>query len=135
MFQVLHDLLLAYQRSRQAVHLQQAVKGQDRRVFRRVPVVVACQIRNPMLGLESAGLTVNISMDGLGLTAPVSWAEASRIRIRLEGVNFESEGVVMFRKEEAPQFRYGIRLVGTRISEIFKLFRFLRQHHSGPLSL
>lgn len=135
MFQALHDLLVAYQRSREAVHVQPGAGGQDRRVFLRVPVVVGCTLFNPMFGLESEGRTINVSMDGLGLTAPVNWSESSRIRIRLESVGFESEGVVVFRKEEAGQFRYGVRLIRTRVTQILKLFRFLHRHHSGKLSL
>jgi hypothetical protein len=117
------------------VDVEQAGAGQDRRVFRRVPVVVPCRIANAMFGLESEATTVNISMDGMGLLAPVNWSESSRIRIQLAPAGFETEGVIVYRKGETPGYRYGVRFAGTKISQIFKLRRFLKQHHSGKLSL
>ncbi|OGR89523.1 MAG: hypothetical protein A2992_03735 [Elusimicrobia bacterium RIFCSPLOWO2_01_FULL_59_12] len=135
MFRGVLEIFLAYRRSREAVDIQQAGLGRDRRVFNRVPVQAACRISNPMFGLESVGSTVNISLDGVGMVAPVNWSEGNRIHLFIEPAGFETEGVIVFRMEEAPQFRYGVRFLQTQLPQIIKLRRFLKQQHHGRLSL
>jgi hypothetical protein len=109
--------------------------GQDRRVFQRVPLKVPCGLTNPLFGLETTGTTIDISLDGLGLTAPVNWSEGNHIRIQFKESMLDAEAVIVFRKEEAPVFRYGVRFRKAGLFQILKLRRFLKKHYSGPLSL
>ena len=135
MFAAFFEILLAYRRSHEVFDARAASVGQDRRIFQRVPIKVDCRLTNPVFGLESVGSTIDISLDGLGVMAPVNWAQGNRIRIWLESAGFEAAGVIVFRKEEAPNFRYGVRFEQTGILQILKLRRFLKQNHSGRLRL
>jgi len=55
--------------------------GKDRRVFQRISVQIPCKMDNQLFGLESEGSTVNLSLGGMGLVAPVSWPEGSQVRV------------------------------------------------------
>ncbi len=129
------EISLAYRLSREAWDSQRAGLGQDRRVFHRVSTKVACKLTHPMFGLEASGTTVDLSLEGLGVVLPVNWSEGSRVHVRLDTVNFDADGIVVFRKEESPQFRYGIKFQNTGVFQIIRLRRFLQQHHSGRLSV
>lgn len=129
------EILLAYRRAREAFDTQPSNLGQDRRVFERVHRQVNCRLANPMFGLETLGTTVDISLDGLGVVAPINWSQGSRVRLWIDDIGFEAAGLIVFRKEETPQFRYGIRFTKTGIFQILKLRRFLQQNHSGRLTV
>ena len=75
-----------------------------------------------------------MSLNGVGVVVPANWAEGNRIRVRIDEIKFEADGIIVFRKEEAPQFRYGVRFQNTGIFKILKLRRFLQSHHNGRLS-
>ena len=128
------EIVKAHRQSRQQWEPQQANLGQDRRVFLRVSVQVPCHLNNPMFGLESSGRTVDLSLGGVGCVGPVNWPIGSRIRIGLEPMAFAAEGIVVYRKEEPPQFRYGIKFHNLGYIQIFKLRRFLKRKHNGYLS-
>ncbi len=129
------EVWLAYRSSRQLFDSRVPMHGQDRRVFQRVPVKLSCDLANPLFGLETTGTTIDISLDGLGLTAPVNWSEGNHIRVQFKELQFDANAVIVFRKEEASVFRYGVRFRRANIFQILKLRRFLKKYHSGPLSL
>jgi hypothetical protein len=129
------ETLAAYRRSREIFLEQVPGGGRDRRVFQRVQLQTACRLSNPVFGLESSGTTTDISLDGLGVIAPVNWAHGNRIRLSLGAAGFEASGVIVFRREEAPNFRYGVRFEKTGLLQILKLRRFLKQTHKGRLKL
>jgi hypothetical protein len=130
----LDEVFLAYRKSREMYDPRQAGLGQDRRIFYRVTLKVVCRMLSPMFGLETSGTTVDVSLNGVGVIVPANWAEGNRIRVRIDDIKFEADGIIVFRKEEEPQFRYGVRFQNTGIFQILKLRRFLQGHHSGRLS-
>jgi len=130
----LFEIIKAHRQSREQWDPQLANLGQDRRVFLRVSLQVPCQLNNPMFGLESSGRTVDLSLGGVGLVGPVNWPIGSRIRIGLEVLTFVVDGIVVFRREESPQFRYGIKFQHLGYFQVFKIRRFLKKQHNGSLS-
>ena len=86
-------------------------------------------------GLESAGTAVNVGLGGTGVLAPVNWSEGSRIRMRLEPLDFEVDAIIVFRREETPQFHYGVKFQQMGFLQILKLRRFLLQTHTGRLTI
>jgi hypothetical protein len=129
------EVSLAYRLSREAWDPKQAGLGQDRRVFHRIPLRVDCKLANPAFGLESSGQTVDVSLEGLGVVLPVNWSEGNRVRVQLDEIPFQAEGTIVFRKEDAPNFRYGVKFQKTGLFQLIRLRRFLQQHHSGKLSV
>jgi hypothetical protein len=131
----LAEIHLAHRRSREEWQPKQANVGKDRRVFYRVPVTLPCLLVHPMFGLEVLAATVNMSLEGAGLSAPVNWSEGSRVHLRFEAIGLDVDGIIVFRKEEAPRFRYGVMFQKLGLFQILKLRRFLRSQHTGRLSL
>ena len=131
----LDEAVRAYRKSREFFDPRQSGLGQDRRVFHRVPLEIPCRLVSPMFGLETSGTTVDISLDGLGVTVPANWAEGNRVRVRLDSIKFEASGIIVFRKEEGHLFRYGVRFQQTGFFQILKLRRSLQEHYSGRLTI
>jgi hypothetical protein len=132
--QAFSEILLAYRRSREPFEIQQVGLGKDRRIFLRVSLQIPCSIANPMFGLESPASTVDASLEGVGVLAPVNWSQGSRIRVKLEAISFEADGIIVFRREESPHFRYGVRFQSTALLQLLKLRRLLKKSHGGRLS-
>jgi hypothetical protein len=130
-FRGLFEILLAYRRSREIWLPEQAGLGQDRRVFQRVMVRMPCQMSSPLFGLEAACQTIDLSLDGLGLKAPVNWAEGNHVRLELNDAGFAAEGTIAYRREDPPQFRYGVKFKNLGWLQIMHLRRFLKQNHRG----
>jgi hypothetical protein len=131
----LSEIFLARQRSRERWRPLTVDPGRDRRVFYRVSLQMPCKLIQPMFGLEAAGSTIDLSLEGAGLFAPVNWAEGSRVRLQLESVDFESAAVIVYRKqEEVSRFRYGVKFEHMGFFQIVKLRRWLQKKYSGRLS-
>src|SRR5262249_10589895 len=97
MFRGAIELFLAHRHSREAWDPKEALLGRDRRIFQRVAVQIPCHMNNRVFGLESEGATVNLSLGGMGLVAPVAWPEGSQVQVRFGSL--ELEGLIVFRKD------------------------------------
>ena len=73
MIRGLSEILLARRRSHETWDQRKGESGRDRRVFHRVSVQVPCKLLSPMFGLESQGTTIDLSLEGAGMFAPVNW--------------------------------------------------------------
>jgi hypothetical protein len=135
MFKDFSEILTAHRVSREIWNPRMANLGADRRVFQRVPVKVPCVLIHSSFGLESPATAMNLGLGGTGVIAPVNWSEGSRIRVRLEPFKFDMSAVIVFRREDAQQFHYGIKFQTLGFLEIVKLRGFLQKHHSGRLTL
>jgi PilZ domain-containing protein len=135
MFRSLVELYLAHRHSREEWSPRQALLGRDRRIFVRVPVAVSCRMHNRLFGLESGGTTVNLGLGGVGLLAPVNWPEGSQVEVHLGDYGMRLEGMVVFRRDAPPDYRYGVKFQRLGIRDLAKLRRILRKKHSGPLAL
>jgi hypothetical protein len=129
------EILTTHRISREIWDPRQANLGADRRVFHRVPIQAPCRLIHSSFGLESAATVMNLSLGGVGVLASVNWSEGSRIRVRLEELGLEVSAIIVFRREEASQFRYGVKFQQMGLLEIVRLRRFLQKHHQGRLTL
>jgi hypothetical protein len=129
------ELLLARRHSRESWVPAQALMGRDRRIFQRVPLQERCQLRNPLFGLESEGNIVNLSLGGAGVVAPVSWPEGGRVRLQCESWSLEIDAIIVFRKEQAASFRYGLKFQDMSLRPLIRLRRLLRKNYGGPLTV
>ena len=135
MFDAVSEVLLAFRKSRESYDPEHKAHGSDRRVFHRVPLAIEGHLINPAFGLEAPCTTINISLDGLGATARVNWSEGNRIQVRFDWLSNPLDAVVVFRKQDALLFRYGIQFQQLSFYQIIKLRRFLKRHYDGFLSL
>jgi len=126
---------MAHRHSREAWSPKEALLGRDRRIFLRVPVKVACRMNNRLFGLESAGTTVNLSLGGVGVVAPVNWPEGSQVDVHLGDYGMRLEGLVVFRRDASPEFRYGVKFQRLKYRDLAKLRRILQKNHHGPLTI
>jgi hypothetical protein len=136
MFRGVMELLLAHRHSREVWDPKQALLGRDRRIFQRVSVEIPCRLNNPLFGLESEGSTVNLSLGGVGIVAPVAWPEGSEVRVQLGSLSLA--GLIVYRKDVSvsnTQCRYGIKFRRVRFRELLQLRRVLAQSHKGPLAV
>jgi hypothetical protein len=119
------EIISAHRSSRERWSLQQAPLGQDRRIFNRVPFKGACRITNPMFGLEGQCTALDISLGGMGLVGPINWPEGSHVLVQIETLDFDGEAVIVFRKEDPPQFRYSVKFQRLGFWQLLKLQRAL----------
>jgi c-di-GMP-binding flagellar brake protein YcgR len=129
------EIVAALRHSRENGDPDNAALGRDRRFFQRIPVRIAVKMKNRVYGLEAQGTLVDLSLGGAGFIVPVNWPEGSHVRLRLEGLDFEADTIVVFRIEEAANFHYGVQFKRLQLGQAYKLRRILRDRHSGPLSL
>jgi hypothetical protein len=129
------EIMTAHRISREIWDPRQANLGADRRVFHRVAVSIPCRLIHSSFGLESAATALNIGLGGTGVLAPVNWSEGSRIRVRLDPLGLDVNAVIVFRREEASQFHYGVKFQEVGFFDILKLRRFLQKHYPGRLTL
>ncbi len=117
----------------------QAQQGQDRRIFRRVPVRMTLRMDNRVFGNQADGSLMDLSLGGAGLVAAVNWPEGSHVRVIIEDVHFEADGLVVFRhdvsKEHTRQYRYGVKFQNIGFRKLFKLRKILKAHYQGPLAI
>ena len=135
MIRPLVELFLAHRHSRESWDPKQALQGRDRRVFQRVVVQLPCRMDNRLFGLESDGSTVNLSLGGMGLLAPVTWPEGSQVRVCFNGLVLE--GLIVYRKDPAlasQECRYGIKFQKLRFRDLMKLRKVLQGNYQGPLA-
>ena len=109
--------------------------GRDRRVFHRVQVAIPCRMNSHLFGLESQATSVNLSLGGMSLVAPVTWPEGSQVQIQLEETGFKLDGVICFRVASDKQFRYGVKFHRMSVGELVKLRQVLREKYNGPLAV
>src|SRR4029077_17363051 len=91
------ELFLAHKHSRETWDPKAASLGKERRVFQRIPVRIPCKMDNQLFGLESDGSTVNLSLGGVGLVAPVSWPEGSQVRVSFNALVLN--GLIVYRRD------------------------------------
>jgi hypothetical protein len=130
------ELFLAHRHSRESWDPKQSLQGKDRRVFQRIAVQIPCRMDNPLFGLESQGSTVNLSLGGMGLVAPVAWPEGSQVRVRFNSLVID--GLIVFRKDAAvpdSDCRYGIKFQKLRVNDLLKLRKVLQENYQGPLAV
>ncbi|HVO33031.1 MAG TPA: PilZ domain-containing protein [Elusimicrobiota bacterium] len=125
----------AHRLSREHWNPREAMLGRDRRNFQRVPYQVGCRVESRLFGMESQGSTVNLSMVGVQLSAPVTWPEGSSVRIHLETLGFSADGIIVYRSERPVPCHYGIRFDRIGFRSLSRLRRILRGHYKGPLGL
>ncbi len=136
MFRSVVELFLAHKHSRETWNPQEALLGKDRRVFQRVPVEIPCRMDNQLFGLESQGSTVNLSLGGMGLLAPVSWPEGSQVHVSFGTLVLN--GLVVYRRDAtAPdqECRYGIKFQKLRFADLVRLRKTLHENYKGPLTV
>jgi hypothetical protein len=130
------ELFLAHRHSRESWDPKRALLGKDRRVFQRVAIQMPCRMDNRLFGLESQGSTVNLSLGGMGLVAPVTWPEGSQVRLSFDSIVLE--GLIVFRRDVtavSPECRYGIRFQKLGVKDLLKLRKVLQQNYQGPLAV
>jgi hypothetical protein len=139
MFRSVVELMLAHRHSREAWDPRQADLGRDRRIFQRVRLEVPCRLDNQFFGQAAEGSTVNLSLGGVGLVAPVMWPEGSRVRVHMESLSLRADGLIVFRKDPATdtdrRTRYGVKFQGMGFKDLLKLRRILKQNYQGPLAV
>ena len=136
MIRPLVELFLAHKHSRESWDPKQAALGKERRVFQRVPVRVPCRMDNQLFGLESQGSTLNLSLGGMSLVAPVSWPEGSQVRVSFGPLVLN--GLVVYRRDASPtnhECRYGIRFQKLGFSNLIRLRKVLQENYKGPLAV
>ena len=130
------ELYLAHKHSRETWNPKESLLGKDRRVFQRVPVEIPCRIDNQLFGLESQASTVNLSLGGMGLVAPVSWPEGSQVRVAVGTLVLN--GLIVFRRDASAsdqECRYGIKFQKLGISDLVRLRKVLQENYKGPLAV
>ena len=135
MIRPLVELFIAHRHSREAWDPKQALLGKDRRVFQRVPLQIPCQMDNRLFGLESKGSTVNLSLGGMGIVAPVSWPEGSHVRVSFG--TLVVNGLIVYRRDATAadqECRYGIKFQKLGMFELMKLRKVLKENYKGPLA-
>lgn len=135
MIRSLIDLFLAHQHSREPWTPRQILLGKDRRIFQRVPVNVPCRMDNSLYGMQTSGTAVNLSLGGVGLMADVNWPEGSEVRVFIEALDLQMAGTIVFRKEEQPVSRYGVKFSSMGLLALWRLHRILRNRYQGPLAV
>jgi len=136
MIRPLVELFLAHRHSRESWDPKQALQGRDRRVFQRVAVQMPCRMDNRLFGLESDGATVNLSLGGIGLVAPVTWPEGSQVRVHFNELVLD--GLIVYRKDPTlsnQECRYGIKFQKLRLRDLLKLRKVLLVNYQGPLAV
>jgi hypothetical protein len=128
------EIISAHRTSRERWALEQTPLGQDRRVYNRVPFKDVCRMTNPMFGLEGQCKAVDISLGGMGLVGPINWPEGSHVLVQIESLGFDCEAVIVFRKEEPPQFRYSVKFQRLGFWQLIKLQRALSRLNSAHTS-
>jgi hypothetical protein len=119
------EIISAHRSSRERWALEQPPLGQDRRIYSRVPFKSVCRLINPMFGLEGQCSTLDISLGGMGLVGPINWPEGSHVLVQIASLDFDCEAVIVFRKEEPPQFRYSVKFQRLGFWQLIKLQRTL----------
>ncbi len=130
------ELFLAHKHSRESWDPKQAFLGKDRRVFQRVAVQVPCRMDNRLFGLESQGSTLNVSLGGMSLMAPVSWPEGSQVLVSFGALVLD--GLVVYRRDASAtnqECRYGIKFQKLGLSNLMKLRKVLQENYKGPLAV
>ena|SRR5437879_665389 len=128
MFRGISELFLAHKHSREAWDPKQALLGKDRRVFQRVAIQIPCQMDNQFFGLESQGSTVNLSLGGMGLVAPVSWPEGSQVKVAFGTLVLN--GLIVYRRDAAAlneESRYGIKFQKLGLTDLLKLRKLIKE--------
>lgn len=129
------ELFLAHRHSREAWAPEKAQLGRDRRIFQRIFVQMPCRINSRLYGLESEASTVNMSLGGLGFTAPVQWPEGSPVRVYLDSCGLVLDGLIVFRQDASPAPRYGVKFEKLGFRNLLKLRRVLKTNYKGPLAV
>jgi hypothetical protein len=91
---------------------------------------------NQLFGLESQGSTVNLSLGGMGLLAPVSWPEGSQVRVAFGTLVLN--GLIVFRRDASVpdhESRYGIKFQKLGVSDLVRLRKVLQENYKGPLAV
>jgi hypothetical protein len=130
------ELFLAHRHSRESWDPKTALQGRDRRVFQRVAVQMPCRMDNRLFGLESEGSTINLSLGGIGLVAPVAWPEGSQVRVAFQEIVID--GLIVYRKDPTlsdKECRYGIKFQKLRLKDLLKLRKVLQGKYQGPLAV
>jgi hypothetical protein len=122
------ELFLAHKHSRESWDPTQALLGKDRRVFERISVQMPCKMNNQLFGLESEGSTVNLSLGGMGLVAPVSWPEGSQVRVSFDAIVLN--GLIVYRRDASAsnqECRYGIKFQKLGFVDLLKLRKIIKE--------
>jgi PilZ domain-containing protein len=122
------ELFLAHKHSRESWDPTQALLGKDRRVFERIALQIPCKMNNQLFGLESEGSTVNLSLGGVGLVAPVSWPEGSQVRVSFDAVALN--GLIVYRRDATAsnqECRYGIKFQKLGFVDLLKLRKVIKE--------
>ena len=130
------ELFLAHRHSRESWDPKTALLGRDRRVFQRVAVQMPCRMDNRLFGLKSEGATINLSLGGMGLVAPVAWPEGSQVRVCFNELALD--GLVVYRKDptlSSQECRYGIKFQKLRLKDLLRLRKVLQGIYQGPLAV
>lgn len=94
---------------------------------------------NRLFGLKTEGVLANLSLGGGGLVAPVNWPEGTRVRFEVDALEFETDGVIVFRQEitkaASKECRYGVKFQGLGLWDVWRLRMILKKRHSGPLAV
>jgi len=136
MIRSLVELFLSYRHSREAWNPRDALLGKDRRVFQRVSVQMPCRLDNRLFGLESDGATLNLSLGGVGLVAPVAWPEGSQVKVHLSDMDLN--GIIVYRKDpvlSSKDCRYGVKFQRLKMRDLLKLRKVLQKNYQGPLAV
>jgi hypothetical protein len=91
---------------------------------------------NQLFGLESQGSTLNLSLGGMSLVAPVSWPEGSQVRVSFGPLVLN--GLVVYRRDASPtnhECRYGIKFQKLGFSNLIRLRKVLQENYKGPLAV
>jgi hypothetical protein len=130
------ELFLAHKHSRESWDPKLASLGKERRVFQRVAVQVPRRMDNRLFGLESQGSTLNVSLGGMSLMAPVSWPEGSQVLVSFGALVLD--GLVVYRRDANAtnqECRYGIKFQKLGLSNLMKLRKVLQENYKGPLAV
>jgi hypothetical protein len=130
------EIFLAHRHSRESWDPKMALQGRDRRVFQRVAVQMPCRMDNRLFGMESDGATVNLSLGGIGLVAPVTWPEGSQVRVHFSDLILD--GLIVYRKDPTlsdQECRYGIKFQKLGFRNLLKLQKVLQHNYQGPLAV
>jgi len=136
MIRSLVELFLAHRHSRESWDPKSVLPGRDRRVFQRVAVRMPCRMDNRLFGLESKGDTVNLSLGGMSLAAPVTWPEGSQVRVHFNALALD--GLIVYRQDPAQpdkECRYGVKFQKLRLIDLLRLRRVLQGNFQGPLAV
>ena len=123
----------AYRHSLEAWSPKESLLGHDRRIFHRVERSFECRLNSRLYGLESGGRTINLSLGGMNVVAPVEWPEGSRLRVTIASADFGADAIICFRVPFDKESRYGLKFQNAGLRELITLRRILRETYQESL--